>query len=91
MATASYTAKVQDKTLLELPEEAILLGLEQGDEVEVSVRIAPRFGIQNTTEQTLTPQERAKAYRAWAESHARTAPLLSDDAISRENLYGERG
>jgi hypothetical protein len=35
--------------------------------------------------------ERAEAFRAWAESHRRDAPLLTDEAISRENIYGERG
>jgi hypothetical protein len=91
MSIANYTAKVQGKRLIELPEEAIMLGLERGDEVEVSVRMAPHHGPQNAIEQALTPQERAKAYRAWAESHSRTTPLLSDDAISRESFYGERG
>jgi hypothetical protein len=38
-----------------------------------------------------TAPERAKAYRAWAESHSRNTPLLTDDAISRDSLYGERG
>jgi hypothetical protein len=91
MATISYIAKVQDKRLLELPEEANLLGLEPGDEVEVSVRIVPHHGIQNGIKQASTPQERASAFRAWAEGHSRTTPLLSDDAVSRESFYGERG
>jgi hypothetical protein len=91
MAIARYNAKVQDKRLLELPEEADLLGLESGDEVEVSVRLVLQHGAKNETEQTSTPQERAKAFRAWADSHSHNAPLLSDDAISRESFYGERG
>lgn len=41
--------------------------------------------------ETATPQERAKAYREWAESHRHDSPILSDEAISRENIYGERG
>ncbi|MGK7932054.1 MAG: hypothetical protein AB4041_11560 [Microcystaceae cyanobacterium] len=41
--------------------------------------------------ETATPQERAKAYREWAESHSQNSPLLSDEAISRESIYGERG
>lgn len=35
MATIHYTAKVKDKRLLELPEEAQELGLQPGEEVEV--------------------------------------------------------
>ena len=39
----------------------------------------------------LPPAERAAAYRAWAESHPRTGPVLSNDAISRETIYSNRG
>ncbi|EAW33654.1 hypothetical protein [Lyngbya sp. PCC 8106] len=38
-----------------------------------------------------TPEERAKAFREWAESHPGNSPSLSDEAISRESIYGERG
>lgn len=41
--------------------------------------------------ETATPQERARAYREWAESHSPDSPILSDEAISRESIYGERG
>jgi hypothetical protein len=40
---------------------------------------------------TSTPPERARAFRQWAESHRTDGPLLSDQAISRESIYGERG
>ena len=39
----------------------------------------------------LSPAERAEAFRTWAESHPRTTPVLSDDAISRETIYSHRG
>lgn len=35
----------------------------------------------------LTPEEWVGQFRAWAESHDRTTPLLSDEAISRESIY----
>lgn len=38
-----------------------------------------------------SPAGRAAAFRAWAESHPRTTPVLSDDAISRETIYSTRG
>ncbi len=38
-----------------------------------------------------SPQERAKAFRAWAESHSTETPLLSDFAVSRENIYEDEG
>ncbi len=37
-----------------------------------------------------TPEERAQALLQWVESRRITAPLLSDEAISRESIYGER-
>ena len=40
---------------------------------------------------TLSPVERAEAFRSWAESHPRTTPVLSDEAISRETIYSDRG
>lgn len=39
-----------------------------------------------------TPKARSRAFRKWVESHTElNAPLLSDEAISRESIYGERG
>jgi hypothetical protein len=38
----------------------------------------------------LTPEEWVRQFRAWSESHDRTTPLLSDEAISRENIYPDR-
>ncbi|MGL4498026.1 MAG: hypothetical protein ACRCU2_03100 [Planktothrix sp.] len=41
--------------------------------------------------ETATPEEWVKAFREWAESHRGDRPSLSDEAISRESIYGERG
>ena len=43
-----------------------------------------------TLKPALTAVERVGALREWAASHPITPPL-SDEAISRENLYGDRG
>jgi DNA replication initiation complex subunit (GINS family) len=40
---------------------------------------------------TATPEERANFFEEWAESHQQDTPLLSDEAISRESIYGGRG
>lgn len=40
---------------------------------------------------TLSPQEKVRLLREWAASHQSTASSLSDEAISRESIYGERG
>ena len=39
--------------------------------------------------ETATPEERARAFREWAESHDRNTPLLSDYAVSRESMYDD--
>lgn len=40
----------------------------------------------------LSPNELAQAFLEWAESHRDLdLPILSDEAISRESIYGERG
>ena len=40
--------------------------------------------------ETATPEERAHAVEEWASRHRSSAPPLSDEAISRESIYGER-
>ena len=37
--------------------------------------------------QTTDPEEWARRFHAWAESHDRTKPPLSDEAIGRESIY----
>jgi hypothetical protein len=40
----------------------------------------------------LSPDEWMREYRAWAHSHdADQLPILSDEAISRESIYEDRG
>ena len=47
-----------------------------------------RFQIEARPE---SPEEWMRKFRAWANSHPTTTPLLSDEAISRESIYRERG
>ena|ERR1017187_5781567 len=37
--------------------------------------------------QRTNPQEWARQFRAWADSHDPKIPVLSDEAISRESIY----
>lgn len=46
-------------------------------------------GVVSPTKQALAPEERASAFEAWSANH-RATPPLSDDAISREAMYGGR-
>ena len=40
--------------------------------------------------QKTDPEEWARQFHEWAESHSRSTPLLSDEAISRESIYPDR-
>jgi hypothetical protein len=37
----------------------------------------------------LTGEQKAEAFRKWADSHSRDTPLLSDYAVSRESIYDD--
>jgi hypothetical protein len=37
--------------------------------------------------QKTNPQEWARQFRAWADSHDPNIPVLSDEAMSRESIY----
>ena len=40
---------------------------------------------------TATEDEWLKAFNSWMDSHDPTLPPLSEGAVSRESMYGERG
>lgn len=59
-----------------------LLVLDGGD---------PPISNRQPFHQTATPEEWSQAFREWSNSHSpRNAPPLSDEAISRETIYGDR-
>jgi len=39
--------------------------------------------------QRTDPKVWARRFHEWAESHDRTTPLLSDEAVSRESIYSD--
>ncbi|HZP83914.1 MAG TPA: hypothetical protein VFB21_19900 [Chthonomonadaceae bacterium] len=47
--------------------------------------------IARLPEAAMTPQERAAAFEAWARQPRGKLPVLSDEDMSRENIYGGRG
>jgi hypothetical protein len=68
----------------------------QAAERGISVDAYLRYLVEEQQEKTasqkaLSPQEKAKLWREWAASHNPDTPLLSDEAISRESIYEERG
>jgi hypothetical protein len=56
--------------------------------LELIDQLAPSTSIAHL--QKTNPKEWARQFHDWAESHDRTTPLLSDEAISRESIYPDR-
>ena len=65
------------------------LDIEDGN-LESLEQILPSNQEEKPDQEELSPAEKAAAYRAWAESHRRGLPLLSDEAISRESIYSDK-
>jgi hypothetical protein len=65
---------------------------ERGVSLDVYLReLIGQKGTASETTSGLTSQERVRMLREWASDHSTKTPLLSDDAISRKSIYGERG
>jgi len=67
--------------LIERAEEAVEVGLNT---------LRNRLHAQQASN-PLPPDEWMRKFRAWTHSFPTTTPLLSDKAISRESIYGDRG
>lgn len=76
----------QERILKEALRQGRFQSVEQALD-EALHSIAPSGDVKAT----LSAAERAAAFRSWAESHPRTTPILSDEAISRETIYSDRG
>ena len=75
-------------------EQAILAGLVQTPDevVEAGVEtVRQQLEELNATPAPMTADEWIEKFRAWAHSHPTNTPLLSDEAMSREFIYRERG
>ncbi len=65
---------------------------ERGVSVSVYLReLIDQKGTESERSNGLGSQERVRLLREWASVHSTNSPLLSDDAISRENIYAGRG
>jgi hypothetical protein len=56
--------------------------------LNLAEQLAPSTSIAHL--QRTNPKEWARQFHEWAESHDRTTPPLSDEAISRESIYPDR-
>jgi hypothetical protein len=87
----NLTIELSDEKAEALKAQAAAHGLSVDQWV---ARIAEQFALSQPTSiahlQKTDPKEWARQFHAWAESHDRTTPLLSDEAISRESIYPDR-
>ena len=71
--------------------EAIRAGLiERADDI-VEVGEEPIRQRPQARSEPQSSDEWMRKFRVWAHSHPTDRPLLSDEAISRESIYRERG
>ena len=78
----------------QMVEQAIQAGLiANADEVAAPVVELIRQRLQAHIAAT-APENKEQwllAFKEWVHSHSTTTPLLSDEAISRDSIYGNRG
>jgi hypothetical protein len=68
--------------LIRIPDDVIGVGVET---------IRQRLEARPAPERTQSAQEWSRELHAWIHSHSTTTPVLPDEAISRESIYGMRG
>lgn len=87
LAEIVHSLTTEEKSLLaqKVKQDLEELSPENGDIASATLRERPFY-------ETATPEEWSKAFMEWAESHrGKNHSSLSDQAISRESIYGERG
>lgn len=75
-------------------EQAIQAGvIKTADDVlDVGVEtIQRRLEARGASTASISPEQWLREFHTWVHSHPTTTPLLSDEAISREFIYGTRG
>ncbi len=80
---------------LEIAPEAEARIAEQAERLGLSVqeyaqRVVEQNAVTGTAFPRLSPQQRAARFLQWAARHDPDTPLLTDEEISREALYGRR-
>ncbi len=83
----TITLEIAPETERRIAEEADRLGLSVQ---EYARQVLEQTSASELTRARLSPQQRAEHFLKWAASHRRDTPLLTDQEISREALYGGR-
>ena len=65
---------------------------KRGVSVDVYLReLSDEKGTESERSNGLSSQERVALLRQWASGHGTNTPVLSDEGLSRESIYGDRG
>lgn len=89
MNAQAAVIEVDQMTAVLLKAQAEAKGVTVSEWLGSLVEVNPKASRPSFFE-TASPEERARAVEEWANVHRSTAPPLSDQAISRDSIYGER-
>jgi hypothetical protein len=84
----TITPKPEQERIL---TEAIEAGLIQTPEDALDIALQELRNKLAAEVPPLTAEQWLAEFKAWTSSHSTSTPLLSDEAISREFIYRERG
>jgi hypothetical protein len=68
--------------LIRIPDDVVGVGIET---------IRQRLEARDAVPAMLSAEEWSRELHDWIHSHSTTTPVLSDEAISRDSIYGTRG
>ena len=68
--------------LIRIPDDVVGVGIET---------IRQRLGARKSSNTTLSAEEWSRELHAWIRGHSTTTPVLSDESMSRDSIYGTRG
>jgi hypothetical protein len=68
--------------LIRVPDDALDVGVET---------IRQQLRQRESAQKPATAEQWSREFHAWVQGHSRNTPLLSDEAISRDSIYGTRG
>ena len=74
----------------ETAETLAALAKAKGISIDAYLRLLLESKTASEATTASSPQERAKLWREWVDSHSIKAPPLSDYALTRESIYAER-
>jgi hypothetical protein len=68
--------------IIHAPNEVVDIGIET---------LRQRMDARMASASAITVEQWSREFHNWVHSHSTTTPLLSDEAIDRDSIYGIRG